>query len=330
MPNSHLPDVLKEMAERGIITSNDIVKLRQNVFCDGVVDPTEAEAMFRVEQVCDQQDAAWPLFFIEALTDHCVHQAEPRGYISQENADWLIAQIDADGVVKTQTELELLITVLEKAKSSPENLSAYALAQVKHAVLYGKGVVRRGQELRSGVVGEAEVDILRRILYAFGGDGNIAITRSEAEVLFDINDHTSEADNHDAWQELFVKAIANFMMSASGYTPPTRETVLKREQWLEERDGATGLMSKMLSAGLQGALEIYAREDKSVQEQRVDALEQDIASSEQITADEAKWLTNRIGRDGALHENERALIAFVKENSPKIHPSLQPLIESAA
>ena len=31
---------------------------------------------------------------------------------------------------------------------------------------------------------------MRRMLYAFGGDGNIAITRQEAEVLFDINDAT--------------------------------------------------------------------------------------------------------------------------------------------
>jgi len=30
--------------------------------------------------------------------------------------------------------------------------------------------------------------MVRRILYAFGGDENIAVTRAEAEVLFGIND----------------------------------------------------------------------------------------------------------------------------------------------
>lgn len=330
MPNSHFPDVLRQMAERGIISRNDVLKLRQNVFSDGVVSQDEAEMLFRVDQICDQQDASWSLFFIEALTDYCVYQAQPRGYVSPENADWLMSQIDRDGTVKTETELELLITILDKAQSSPENLSAYALAQVKQAVLYGKGVVRRGLGLRFGVVGEADVDILRRVLYAFGGDGNIAITRSEAEVLFDINDCTSETENHVLWSELFVKAIGNFMMAASGYTPPSREVVLRQESWLEERDGAAGLMAKMLSAGLQGALEIYARTDESVQEQRVDALEQDVAVSEQITGDEAEWLSNRIGRDGIVHENEQALIEFIKQNSPKIHPSLKALIARAA
>jgi hypothetical protein len=172
--------------------------------------------------------------------------------------------------------------------------------------------------------------MLRRILYAYGGDGNIAITRSEAEVLFDINDLTSESENHPAWSELFVKAIANFMMAASGYTPPTRDVVLKREKWLEQRDGMAGLMSKMMSAGLKSAFDIYARDDVSVQQQRADDLAKDVSLSERITEEEAEWVKNRIGRDGKIHENERALIEFVKEHSPDIHPSLTALIERAA
>ena len=41
-------------------------------------------------------------------------------------------------------------------------------------------------------IAKAEVDLLRRILYAYGGDGNIAITRAEAEVLFRINERTCD------------------------------------------------------------------------------------------------------------------------------------------
>ena len=60
--------------------------------------------------------------------------------------------------------------------------------QVAHAVVDGKGPLMLGGALVPGLVAKAEVDLLRRILYAYGGDGNIAITRAEAEVLFRINE----------------------------------------------------------------------------------------------------------------------------------------------
>ena len=62
---------------------------------------------------------------------------------------------------------------------------------------------------------------------------NVAITRSEAELLFDIADATNEAENDPAWTDLFAKAIANAIMAASGYSAPNREEALRREAWLE-------------------------------------------------------------------------------------------------
>ena len=85
------------------------------------------------------QCAEWPGFFVEAVTDYIVHQEKPQGYVSEDNAEWLIRAISRDGVVDTAVEMELLVTVLEKAKSSPERLSAYALEQVALAVIDGNG-----------------------------------------------------------------------------------------------------------------------------------------------------------------------------------------------
>jgi len=49
-----------------------------------------------------------------------------------------------------------------------------------------------------------------------------------------------------------------------------------------------------------------------------------------VTAEEAEWLARRMGRDGALHQNEKALLRFIRDESPAVHPSLQTLIASAA
>ena len=105
----------------------------------------------------------------------------------------------------------------KKPRSSPSQLCVYALEQVAHAVVDGKGPLMLGGALVPGLIAKAEVELLRRILHAHGGDGNIAITRAEAEVLFRINERTAQAKNDPSWNDLFVKAIANFVMCSAGY-----------------------------------------------------------------------------------------------------------------
>ena len=75
---------------------------------------------------------------------------------------------------------------------------------------------------------------------AFAGDAGISITRVEAEILFNINDRTAEADNDPAWSDLFAKALANCVMAASGYVAPPREVALRQEAWLNSPSGGVG------------------------------------------------------------------------------------------
>lgn len=320
-----------EVAASGVVTEADVRRLRREIFSDHIVAAAEADALFFINNRCEQAGPSWGEFFVEALTDYLVHQAHPQGYVSEENADWLIAKIDHDGHVHAESELELLIKVLEAAQSSPPRLVAYALNQVKHAVITGEGAVRSGKALTPGIVGEAEVETLRRILYAFGGDGSVAITREEAEILFDINDATMESRNDPSWSDLFVKAIANFMMASSGYEVPCREVALRREEWLDARPGVSGFMSQMLAGGLRGIWNAYhAGNGEEMLQERLAHKQAAIAEAETVTSEEAHWLAARIGRDGVVHENEKALLAFIREESPRIHPALKPLIDSAA
>lgn len=324
------PGAIAEIADKGIISAEDVLKLRREVFGDGVVSEAEAEMLFRLNEACKGQDDKWGEFFVEAVSDYLVRQEMPEGYVSESNAKWLMKQVASDGVVDTQVELDLIVSVLDKAQTSPESLVAFALSEIKRGVLVGEGPVGRSRALQPGIMGEAEVELVRKVLYAFGGDGNIAITRAEAEVLFDLNDATVEAENHPAWSDLFVKAVANFLMAASDYMVPTRQEALRREEWLEERDGIGGFMSKMLTGSLKGVWNAYKRDEDIERYARLFGRENMITQSEKITGIEADWLANRIGRDGTFHENEKALIEFIKQESPDIHPTLQPLIERVA
>ena len=117
---------------------------------------------------------------------HVVNGRPPRGYVDDANAAWLIGQVDRDGAPINSAELELVVKVLEKALNCPAPLKAWALRQIEAAVLGGGG---------SGVIDEAEVRLLRRIIFAGGGDGALVVSADEAEMLWRLKDACLDADN---------------------------------------------------------------------------------------------------------------------------------------
>lgn len=335
-----------EISARGSIRDSDVVGLRRAFHEDGTISTSEAEALLSLNSACRVTDASWAPFFIEALTDYVVHQAEPDGYIVVDNADWLLARISRDGHVTTNTELELLINVLDKARWSPPSLAAFALTQVRDAVISGIGVTRAGQMLQRGMIGQSEIDLIRRVLYAFAGDGGIAVTRAEAEVLIAINKALAPGKSSPAWTELFVKAVGASVLASLGHHIPPREEALRIEVWAKDADtrGASSLLADTIGNGQDAA---SARERigkflgrmvaggagsvwstfrmQSSEERAMARLERqrlEIVTNERIDDAECQWLIDQLGTDGRLDANEIELLAFLQRESPMPHPEL--------
>ena len=311
---------------------DDVITLRRYIYIDMTVSLEEGEALFRLNNAGLDCHDDWYDFFPEAVGDILIHQARPQGYVSEEHADWLIGQITANGHVCTKTELDAVLHVLEKARQVPDVLQQFALKAVADSVITGKGATRSGAELVPGVIADGEVELLRRVLYAGSGSRGTAISREEAEVLFDVNDATKEAENAPAWSELFAKAVGNYVMAMSGFTPPPRKVALARENWLNQpggfEGGLRGFFKKMM-AGNGGGIRDAFEDGPDPAEARGEAMRAEIAANEIVTAEEAAWLVDRIGRDGVLHDNERALLRFIRQESPDIHEALRPLLNKA-
>jgi hypothetical protein len=248
---------INDMIARGTVTDEDVLTLRRAMYGnDHVIDRAEAEALFRLNDAADGACTAWPDLFCEAMVDFCVRQSEPHGYVSDDMAQWLIARVAASGRVKTATEMEALIKVMETAREVPQVLEDFAIKQVHEAVLNGGGVTRSGETLEPGQIGRGEVELLRRILYAAGGDKGLSISRREAELLFDINDAVADKSQDPAWADLFVKANANYLMAAQLHAPVSRADALRREAWLDDTDTSVGdYFGRILSGGLRGFLD---------------------------------------------------------------------------
>ena len=81
----------------GAITADEILSLRQDGWSDGNIDADEADAMFVLNDHLAEPTAEWSDFFIEALSTFIVHTVEPKGYVSDDQAEWLIDRIDNNG-----------------------------------------------------------------------------------------------------------------------------------------------------------------------------------------------------------------------------------------
>ena len=320
------------LCARGILTKTDVAAIQRGYYRDGIVAEAEADALFALEQSCRVQPPEWGPLFVMAVTDYVVHQVQPQGYVAAENAAWLVERISIDGKVQTLNEFNLLVKVLEDARWAPGSLATLALMQVRDAIVEGTGPLRQGLlKPAPGIASAADVAALRRILYASAGEGNISVTRAEAEVLLDIGDAVDEELSDPAWTDLFAKALANHLMAASGYVAPSREEVLRQEDWVAAEPDLGGFLSDMVQLGLNGIWAAYRTPDvEDLAMARVEAQRRAILVSEDVTAVEAGWLADRIGRDGRVSEAERALLGFIKANSPKIDPALSPLLAKYA
>ena len=250
---------VEEIIRSGSIRDVDVLRLRGALQGDGIASADEAELLFRLNEACPSQHPAWADFFVETLTDYVVDQSEPEGYLTTDDAKRLVDRVTSGGRSPRKVELDLVVNVLDKSRWSPVSLSRFALEQVKRAVIDGNGPLRTGQETVRGTIREPEVELVRRILYAFGGDGSVAVTRAEAEVLFDINDAIADPTANPAWADLFVKAITNVVMAASGRSVPTREEALRRDAWLIERGelSPTAVLSAMVRSSLDAVWSAY-------------------------------------------------------------------------
>jgi hypothetical protein len=308
-----MPPTLSQIAASGRISPDDVLAVRRIVYENGAIGADEASWIFDLNHAAQEQCAEWLAFFVEALTDYTVHQAEPRGYVTDENVTWLIARIMHNGQVETDTELELLINVLEQAISAPGELSVFALKEVKAMVL------------KRNRISEREVALLRRVLYAAGGQEAIAITREEAEVLFDIDHVRGGSEDDPAWVDLFAKAILNSIMFASGFTPPTREEALRREAWVNDTSVNPARLIKNMATSLGDVIRAYTAPEVMDEYVRERTAKQ--AAAESITDEEAQWLAERLLRDGKLSLGEQALVAALKAEHPALHPAITAALD---
>lgn len=202
----------------GEVSDDEIRLLRADIFADGVVERADAELVFHLDRHGALKGFAWERFYLDSLGAYFLERSRPRGVVSEEDARLLEERLYADGRIQAATEFELLVRICERAVSVPERLRVLTLHALKETVISGGGPKFGPNRRRRGVVDDADVDAMRRIVYGTGGDDGPAVSRPEAEALFEINDAVKAARNSSQWQDFFVKAVAAHLWNPGGGT----------------------------------------------------------------------------------------------------------------
>ena len=313
-----IPNVMMALVEKlaadGRISAEEALDVRRAIFPDGAVSRQEAEALFALNERVGGDDPAWNACFVEAICDHLLLAEEPKGHVSDEGAAWLENRIGRDCVLEGPTELALLLNLLEKAESCPARLSDLAREYVGHAVLSGKGYEGRDPALVPGQIGDHELKLIGRVLFAAAGAGNVSVTRDEAEWLFELDAATEGRAHVAGWRDLFVSALMNHLFAAGPSSLLDRDAMMGRAQWLKAGNGGLGaFFGRIFAGGREGFVNnVEQANARDAMATHVNKREGEARVAEALDTSEAAWLVTRIRADGRRTANEQALVEAVR------------------
>ncbi len=318
------------------VTAQDVLDLRRAIYGAGSLVTGHVDAIFRLDQQFREKCDAWREFYVDSLTDYFIWRSDPPHYISEDQGEFLFRNLLRDNKIAGITELELLVNLIHWAVSTPDQLKALVLEAVRDSVLTPDDALYATGR-KAGVITEVDVGMIRRTLYGRGGFGDYTVSLPEAKLIFELEDATAGAANDDGWQDLFVKAIVNYLMFPRGVpvVPPAAE-YKRREEWLKEQRGV-GNMLKEISKNAVSLdklkdgwkhMDTFGVKERREEAKREDARMREAVSRESINSHEARWLADKIGANKTVTENERALLKFIRENAPQIDPHLEKLMAS--
>lgn len=128
--------------------------------------------------------------------------------------------------------LSELIRKIETGSIADRDVSASALAFVRDGVITGEGPTTAGRVHFSRALDADDAAWCARILTA-AANTNEAVSRAEAETLFEINKAATERSDDGRFDDLFAKAIVHHAAAASGLPVPPRSVALSPDTSIE-------------------------------------------------------------------------------------------------
>lgn len=165
------------------LTAEDIGILREHVFAGGLSSSQDAMILLAINSSCSNKCTEWHHYFIETMTDFIVHCSDPQGTMDEWKADWLVAMISTRGVINSSIELDLLFHVIDISSRIPDNLSIFALEQIRLAITDEMGAWAGMRGSRQRGLQKTDVMLIARVMSAIARSRGSQLTARERRIL---------------------------------------------------------------------------------------------------------------------------------------------------
>ena len=313
--------------------SPDATALRRSIFEKGAATRSDLAGLIALGPQAGD-DPEFIALVSDVAREVMIEDVDPRGYLTEDDADWLTAHLGDGGGLTCRAEFEVLRSVLTHAVSAPRSLSAFAMREIERAILTGRRGAFGGVEHEAGVVTAEDVEALRAICFAPTAGAPMHVDRAAAETLFDIAHATVTARNDPGFADFFAKAVGNYLLGAAFVAIATREQALAEEREIDQRSGFGAFLTALVG-GLSAPNAADGRKTvDELTEERYHAenaeTEARLAAASKIDAGEAKWVLAHLTRGGDLTDAEKRLIAFLRDESTAAPPEIVALFARAA
>ena len=318
-----LAAAIERLKGAGRITADDVQGLRALVYGAEAIVPEAIEALAALDGATAERVPEWGDFFAEATTDYVVRQQEPSGYVDEARADWLIRVLAGSGGASLDTALLALSQIMDAADETPRALADFARDQVKEAIL------------RKGWIGAADTALLRRLIFAAASDQGLAVSRAEAEMLFEINDACRGGGADPGWPDFFARAVFDCLTAANPFGAVSRQQAARDDAFLREperlgrfaHEVEKGFMHPDFAGAAQEVLHpLNQTSEWAAVEGEIEAAD---ARGGPISDEEARWLLGRLNQT-SLTEAERRLLGLLKTEASQVSGLLKPLLDAAS
>lgn len=311
--------------------------LRRAIYAkDGVTRDDLALLLTRGRAAGAEACAEYADLLAEAAADLLVRQADPPGYVAQGDADWLTGQLADGGGLSCRAEFTMLIEVLRKAVSTPPSLGGFAVREVEKAIVSGRRAATGQADHAPGVVTSADVEALHNLVFASTEGSSLHVTRELAEALFDIAHATVGAPNDPGFDDLFAKAIGNYLMGLSFRWTPTAAEAREHAQWASHATRFADFFSRMVEQPLARRFGSASAATRSVDQIEEQMFAQENAADASALEDagaigpsDADWVIAHLTRGGPLCSAEQKLLGFLAQEAASMPPPLRALVENS-
>lgn len=325
--------VLDDAVRDGAISADRVRAIRAALYGDGAAVGDAFLLLYEADNKRERPSPEWSALFVEAALDVALRETPPQGYFPPDKAERVMAAIGDKRELRVDTVLEALVAIVEKAERVPPDFSAFVLRKLKEAVIYSDGVTARGERLTPGAVGAPDLKLIQRVVWGAGEEGRLAVSRAEAEALFDIADATTGANNCPEWDDFFAGAVGNYLIGATGRQAPSREQAFQLWE-TDYKANALGLLGRVFTraremspADIKGDMLRHRLSHEMDARIAADNAARDAAieQAETLSGEKAEWIVDRIRRNSVMSAPESALMRFLEREAAQLPEDLKAL-----